>query len=66
MCRDRGYLPADYLERPADHRQSILDLPLLSKAKIGALYDDFTALRAKLWSARGSDVGHVHDSAALG
>ena len=29
-CRDRGYLPTDYEERPASHRASILTMPGLS------------------------------------
>ena len=52
LCRDRGYLPADYLERPANHRASILQLPGLSNEDIAAVYDGFTALRRRLFRAR--------------
>jgi radical SAM superfamily enzyme YgiQ (UPF0313 family) len=51
-CLERGYLPADYLERPANHRESILTLPGLSREDIGEYYDRFTALRQKLHAAR--------------
>ena len=30
LCRDRGYLPEDYHELPANHRRSILRLPDLT------------------------------------
>lgn len=46
-CRDKGYLPDDYLERPANHRQSILTLPDLSQADIVEAYDRFTAARVR-------------------
>ncbi len=45
VCRDKGYLPENYLELPANHRESILNLPSLSKAEIAEYYDRFTALR---------------------
>ena len=37
-CRDKGYLPADYLEREANHRESILELPTLTPADIAYGY----------------------------
>ena len=52
LCRDRGYLPADYLERPANHRETILDLPGLGQDDIGEFYDRFTDLRRRLYEAR--------------
>ena len=52
LCRDQGYLPADYPERPANHRASILQLPGLSNEDIAAVYDGFTALRRRLFRAR--------------
>ena len=51
-CLERGYLPPDYLERPANHRESILSLPDLSRDDIGEFYDRFTALRQRLHVAR--------------
>jgi anaerobic magnesium-protoporphyrin IX monomethyl ester cyclase len=68
VCVDAGYLPADYLERPANHRESILDLPDLTQADIAEFYDRFTDLRRRLYAGRGGDVatGHVGDLAASG
>lgn len=79
VCRDRGYLTDGALEKQANHRESILELPTLSKADIAEYYDRFTALRESLYAERaratstaGSDVipeeavGHVTRSAHLG
>jgi len=52
VCRERGYLPDDYLTRPANHRQSILTLPGLSQDDIGEYFDRFTALRRRMYLAR--------------
>ncbi len=52
VCQEQGYLPADYLERPANHRESILTLPGLSQDDIGACYDGFSALRRRMYEAR--------------
>lgn len=75
-CIDRGYLPADYLERAANHRESILDLPGLDTADVGEYYDRFTALRRRLYSDRlgpeasaellAESTGHVDDLARAG
>jgi radical SAM superfamily enzyme YgiQ (UPF0313 family) len=51
-CLERGYLPPDYLERPANHRESILTMPDLTQPDIGEYYDRFTALRQRLHVAR--------------
>ena len=45
LCEEKGYLPDDYWERPANHRETILKLPDLSQEDVGELYDMFTALR---------------------
>ena len=47
LCRDDGYLPDDYLERPALHRRSILNLPGVSPEQIDAIYARWTALRGQ-------------------
>lgn len=44
-CREQGYLPENFLELPANHRESILNLPDLSREDIAEFYDRFTALR---------------------
>lgn len=46
-CLENGYLPEDYLDRPANHRASILKLPDLTSEQIAELYDRFTALRER-------------------
>lgn len=70
VCREGGYLPDDYLERPAFNRETILDLPDLSKADIAEYYDRFTELRRRLYAARsGGDaaaLAHVGESARNG
>ncbi|MEZ6127871.1 MAG: radical SAM protein [Planctomycetaceae bacterium] len=47
VCRDAGYLPDNFLELPANHRESILNLPNLTRADIAEYYDRFTVLREK-------------------
>lgn len=67
LCREQGYLPADYLERPALHRESILDLPTLSKDDIGEYYDRFTGLRRQRYRQRlGPNASEADIDAALG
>jgi len=45
VCLDNGYLPANYLDLPANHRESILSLPGLTKADIAECYDQWTKVR---------------------
>jgi biotin synthase-like enzyme len=52
LCREKGYLPADYLELPAVHRRSILNLPGVSPEDIDSLYGRWTAQRAADMLAR--------------
>ncbi|MFT5433529.1 MAG: anaerobic magnesium-protoporphyrin IX monomethyl ester cyclase [Myxococcota bacterium] len=70
VCRERGYLPDDYLERPANHRETILELPTLSQAQIANYYDLFTELRGDLALERGGyasgSADHVHRRAERG
>jgi hypothetical protein len=75
VCRDEGYLPADFVTRPANHRESILTLPGISKADIAQHYDAFTDLRRRRYAARSWDLpadlqaaatGHVDDLATTG
>ncbi len=51
-CRDKGYLPEDYLDREANHRETILTLPTLSAEDIREYYDAFTRLRSELYASR--------------
>ena len=55
-CREKGYLPADYLQRPANHRASILTLPELTQGDIEEVYDKFTELRVRRERFRSSGV----------
>lgn len=55
-CREKGYLPDDYLVRAANHRETILQLPDLTQADIGAVYDQFTELRVRRERARWGGV----------
>ncbi len=73
LCRERGYLPADYLEREANHRESILELPDLTRDDIAEFYARFTALHRHLTLARvaapgsaADAVGHVAELARTG
>ena len=45
LCAANGYLPADYLTRPANHRQSILNLPDVTQADIAEVYEQWTKIR---------------------
>ena len=56
-CRDQGYLPADYLQRPANHRESILSLPDLTQADIDVVYEKFTELRVRRERSRWGGSG---------
>ncbi len=57
LCRERGYLPEDYLERPANHRETILALPGLAPGDVSRYYDRFTALRKRLYGERAAAHG---------
>ncbi len=77
-CREKGYLKDEALEREANHRESVLDLPTISKGDIAEYYDRFTVLRASLYASRAQATAlpgsaeyrdataHVGESADLG
>lgn len=76
-CREKGYLPENYSDLEANHRESILSLPTLTEGDIAEYYDRFTALREQLYIARAREnrgaaispeitqaaTAHVHDLA---
>lgn len=65
-CREKGYLPADYLERPATHRESVLDLPGLSREEIAAYYGRFTQAREQSYLRRyGRDMDEAGRRTAI-
>jgi radical SAM superfamily enzyme YgiQ (UPF0313 family) len=51
-CRENGWLPEDYLTRPANHRQSILNLPNVTQEQPAEIYDVWTVIRATTAAAR--------------
>ena len=67
VCQENGYLPGDYLDREANHRESILSLPTLTQDDIGECYDAFTALRERLYAERAAGgTAHVAELARTG
>jgi radical SAM superfamily enzyme YgiQ (UPF0313 family) len=52
VCRDKGFLPDNWLELPANNRQSILNLPDLTKEDIGHYYHKFTQARERAYMNR--------------
>jgi radical SAM superfamily enzyme YgiQ (UPF0313 family) len=52
ICREKGYLPENYLELPVNNRSSILNLPELTKDEIDHYYKVFTELREKNYLER--------------
>lgn len=73
-CKEQGLLPDDYLERPANHRETILRLKDLTQQDIDDSYAKFTAARERLYTKRSAmtpanhaaAVEEVHRSAAVG
>jgi radical SAM superfamily enzyme YgiQ (UPF0313 family) len=63
LCRANGYLPEDYLTRPANHRESILNLPGVTREDIAAVYEQWTRIRVEsaLRRVPGSDPSRVTD-----
>jgi anaerobic magnesium-protoporphyrin IX monomethyl ester cyclase len=45
VCQANGYLPEDYLNRPANHRESILNLPNATQADVAEVYAEWTRVR---------------------
>ncbi|MEO1494789.1 MAG: radical SAM protein [Pseudomonadota bacterium] len=56
VCKQRGYLPEDWAERPARHDRSILTLPDLSQDDIAAAFDQWTAIRAAATQTRAASA----------
>jgi anaerobic magnesium-protoporphyrin IX monomethyl ester cyclase len=52
LCRERGWLPENWLELPARHDRSILTLPELSQDEIAGAYDEWTRIRDRAGRAR--------------
>lgn len=52
LCHEKGFLPENWLELPANNRQSILSLPDLSKEDIVLYYKRFTEARNQAYMNR--------------
>ena len=52
LCRQKNYLPENWLELPANNRQSILNLPDLTKEEIEHYYNEFTEVRNQTYMNR--------------
>ncbi len=52
MCREKHFLPENWLELPANNRQSILNLPGLTKEEIEHYYNIFTEVRKQAYMNR--------------
>lgn len=61
LCKDKGYLPENYHELPANHHQSILNLPDLSQEVIAHYFEKFTNLRIRDRMLAVDDVKEVTD-----
>jgi radical SAM superfamily enzyme YgiQ (UPF0313 family) len=59
QCQSEGLLPPDYLERPANHRTSILNLPTLTAEQIEGAYETWTRVRAAHVVRRSGDISAV-------
>jgi radical SAM superfamily enzyme YgiQ (UPF0313 family) len=55
VCRDKGYIPEDVLDLPADNRHSILTLPDLGRSDIDRYYEKFAVARERLYGKRRVD-----------
>lgn len=62
VCKQRGYLPENWLELPARMDTSILDLPDLSRDDIASTYAEWTRIRAAAERRRCAPA----ESAAIG
>jgi anaerobic magnesium-protoporphyrin IX monomethyl ester cyclase len=63
LCRKKGFLPEDYLELPANNRQSILNLPDFSKDDIEYYYNAFTKVREDVYMKRYGGTFQCEDKA---
>jgi radical SAM superfamily enzyme YgiQ (UPF0313 family) len=52
MCQEKHFLPENWLELPANNRQSILNLPDLTKEEIEHYYNEFTEVRKQAYMSR--------------
>jgi radical SAM superfamily enzyme YgiQ (UPF0313 family) len=66
VCREKCFLPENYLDLPANNRQSILTLPDLAKDEIEHYYNVFKAMREKNYLRRyGGSLNDAQKTAAI-
>lgn len=65
-CQEKGYLPDDYWERPANHRETILNLPCgVTKEDITRFYEAFTKVREESYLNRFGQTMNPTDKSTL-
>ena len=65
VCKEEGYLPDDYLDRPANHRETILTLPGITQDDIDDFYDRWTNIRVENTLRRYNSDGSNSDRVAV-
>jgi anaerobic magnesium-protoporphyrin IX monomethyl ester cyclase len=65
ICRKKDFLPENYLELPANNRQSILHLPDLSEDDIEYYYNAFTKVREEAYLKRYGGTFQCEDAAFI-
>lgn len=65
LCRINSWLPEDYLTLPANHRESILNLPNVTRSDIKRVYDAWTTIRIEDTSARFHSQNAAHIEAEI-
>ena len=56
VCRKNGFLPDNWTKLPSDNRQSILNMPDLSKDDIEYFYNIFTKVRENAYMNRYGNI----------
>lgn len=59
VCRERGLLPPDFFDRPADNAEPALDLPEFPAAAVRQVHAKFAALRGRLAAQRSRAPGRA-------
>jgi radical SAM superfamily enzyme YgiQ (UPF0313 family) len=65
LCRQKRYLPENWLELPANNRQSILNLPGLTKDDIEHYYEKFSRVREHTYINRYGSAMSEEDKALV-
>jgi radical SAM superfamily enzyme YgiQ (UPF0313 family) len=65
FCHEKGFLPENYLKLPANNRQSILNLPDLTRDDIEYYYNLFTKVRENAYMDRYGSALNAEDKALV-